>query len=177
MVVCAKDRCNIGKLTNKLDKKIEKSIVSFNNSFLLKKAESHGTFDKQSFWKSKIVLAPKSISIPHAVIDKHGNEITDPDNIRHEYRSEFQHRLRERDILDHLKDYEKIQNDLCQIKLDKSKRTVSPDFTLGEVERALKELKMGKSGDPYGLIRELFRKGGKDMLVSIQSIIITEVYL
>ena len=28
---------------------------------------------------------------------------------------------------------------------------------------------MGKSADPYGLIRELFRKGGKDMLVSIQN--------
>ena len=47
--ISAKDRCNIGKLINKLDKKIEKSIISFNTSFLLKKAESHGTFDKQSF--------------------------------------------------------------------------------------------------------------------------------
>ena len=88
---------------------------------MLKKAESHGTFDKQSFWKLKRVLAPKSISILHAVIDKHGNEITDPDNIKHEYRSEFHHRLRERDILDQLKDYEKIQNDLCQINLIRAK--------------------------------------------------------
>ena len=31
---------------------------------------------------------------------------------------------------------------------------MSPDFTLGEVERAIKELKMGKSADPFGLMHQ-----------------------
>ena len=46
---------------------------------------------KQSFWKVKRVLAPKSITVPHSVIDEFGNEITDEANIWSEYKNEFKH--------------------------------------------------------------------------------------
>ena len=53
-----------------------------------------GSLDKQSFWKVKRVLAPKSITAPHSVIDRYGNGITDEANIRSEYKNEFKHRSR-----------------------------------------------------------------------------------
>ena len=43
---------------------------------------NQNALDKQAFWKLKKVLAPKSISIPHSIIDSFGNEITDQANIR-----------------------------------------------------------------------------------------------
>ena len=70
-----------------------------------------GSLDKQSFWKVKRVLAPKSINVPHSVIDGFGNEITDEANIRSEwYKNEFKHRLRTRDIDEQLKEVETMQN-------------------------------------------------------------------
>ena len=41
--------------------------------------QNGGTFDKQAVWKLKKV--PKSISIPHSIIDSFGDEITDQANI------------------------------------------------------------------------------------------------
>ena len=45
-----------------------------------------GEIDKQSFWKMKKLLAPKSKEMPHAVIDNH-NLLTDPVTIRNEYKA------------------------------------------------------------------------------------------
>ena len=45
-------------------------------------------------WRLKRILAPKSIIVPHSVIDGFGNEITDEANIRSEYKNDFKHRLR-----------------------------------------------------------------------------------
>ena len=101
-----------------------------------------GTLDKQAFWKLQKVLAPKSISIPHSIIDSSGNEITDQTNIRNEYKNEFTHRLRTRVIDDQLKVHENMQNQLCKLRLLKSRTPTSPDFTVEEVDQAIRELKM-----------------------------------
>ena len=59
----------------------------------------------------------KSLEIPHAIEGAHGNLITDPININDEYRNEFQHRLRKREIWDHLSWYESFQNNLCMLRI------------------------------------------------------------
>ena len=69
---------------------------------------------KQQFWRLKKTLAPKSISIPHSVINSFGN---DPENIINEFRSEFQHGLRIREPHDHIKGYELLHNTLCDLRL------------------------------------------------------------
>ena len=119
-----------------------------------------GSLDKQSFWKVKRVLAPKSITVPHSVIDGFGNEITDEANIRSEYKNQFKHRLRTREIDEQLKEVETMQNHLCQLRLLKSRTEVSPDFNMEEFDKVIGELKSGKSTDPTGLIREVFKYGG-----------------
>ena len=85
--------------------------------------------DKQAFWKLKKVLAPKSISIPHSIIDSFGNEITNEANIRNEYNNEFTHRLCTREVDDQLKVHENMQNQLCTLRLIK--------VELGQVQNSL----------------------------------------
>ena len=83
----------------RLERKIDETIADYNNSFVMSMVNQHGgSLDKQSFWKVKRVLAPKSTTVPHSVIDGFGNEITDEANIRSEYKNEFKHRLRTREI-------------------------------------------------------------------------------
>ena len=122
--------------------------------------QHRGSLDKQSFWKVKRVLASKSIPVPHSVIDGFGNEITDEANIRSEYKNEFKHRLRTREIDEQLKEVEPMQNHLCQLRLLKSRTEVNPDFSMEEFDKVIGELKSGKSTDPTGLIREVFTNGG-----------------
>ena len=42
-----------------------------------------------------------------------------------------------------------------------------------EVDKAIRELKNSKSVDPIGLVREVFKKDGKDLRRSIQMMINT----
>ena len=80
-------------------------------------------------------------------------------NIRNEYKHEFIHR----EIDDQLKVHENMQNQLCRLRLLKSRTRASPDFTVEEVDKAIKELKNGKSVDPTELVREVFKKVGKGL--------------
>ena len=98
---------------------------------------------------SDCIIVPKSIEIPHSVLDRSGSHITDPNNIMTEYCIEFQHRLRKRDIKDELKQYEAIQNNLCKTRLIACQDNCSPDFTL--------TVKSGKRVDPMAYMRGLHK--------------------
>ena len=126
---------------------------------------------KQKFWKVNRIIAPKSIEIPHSILDKSGNHITDPNNIMTAYRNEFQHSLRKRDIKNELKQYDAIQSNLCKIRLIACQDKCSPDFTLTEVRQAVNELKSGKCVDPMGYIREVFINSGDGLLLYLLDMI------
>ena len=59
------------------------------------------------------------------------------------------------------------QNKVCSLRLEVSKRKLDDEFTLEEAERAISELKGGKCSDPTRLIREVFTRSGKCMILSI----------
>ena len=109
---------------------------------------SDSSFSKQDFWKIKRVLAPKCNTVPHCIVDNFGNEITDEGSICEEYRREFIHRLRKCEIEDDLKDYELLNNTLCNTILQNAKSNISSEFTLQKLGDVLKELKRGKCMDP-----------------------------
>ena len=149
-----------------LDKRIDKKIAQFNND-IMHNSVGHKPMSKQQFWRLKKTLAPKSISIPHSVMNSFGNEVTDPDNIVNEFRSEFQHRLRIREPQDHIKGYELLHNTLCDLRLQNCTAAKSPDFTITELKAALGELKSGKCADSSGFVREIFSRGGLALLQSM----------
>ena len=126
-----------------------------------------GVIDKQSFWKMKKLIAPRSKEIPCSLLDKHDNLLTDPETIRNEYLSEFKHRLRARDIKTELKWYESFQNDICYLRVDAAKSNNSPEFSILELKQVIRELKTGKSMDPTGMVRETFKKAGDGFLNSV----------
>ena len=64
------------------------------------------------------------------------------------------------------------QNKVCSLRLEVSKWKFDDEFTSEEVARAtcISELKGGKCSDPTGLIREVFTKSEKCMILSILGI-------
>ena len=119
------------------------------------------------FGKLKKRIAPKSFEMMHSLTDPAGKEITEPLNIKHQYFREFHNRLKKRDIMPELQDYERIQNKLCYTRIRESEKVISPDFTFDEIKRAVQELKGGQCNDPTGLIREVFKNSGDGLLLSI----------
>ena len=98
--------------TEKQEPSIDKEIALFSNKTLTERIGA-GPISKQDFWKVKKILAPKSVSIPHCILDVMGNEITDPENIRNQFQTELLYRLRRRKPKEHIKCHETLQNDLC----------------------------------------------------------------
>ena len=67
----------------------------------------------------------------------------------------------------YLEDYMNSQNKVCSLRSEVSKGKLDDKFTLEEIEREISELKGGKCSDPTGLIREVFTRSGKCMILSI----------
>ena len=158
------------KNIRKLDTVIDQKISDFNIAIIKKSIGKTGEIDKQSFWKMKKLLPPKSKEMPHAALDNHDNLLTDPVMIRNKYKAEFQHRLRKRDIRSGLEWFENFQNRLCKLRVKTAGEIQSPDFTFSEVKEVkevISKLKTGKSTDPTGFIRELYKFAGDGLLLSI----------
>ena len=95
------------------------------------------------------------------------NEVSDPENIINEFRSEFQHRLRITEPQDHIKGYELLHNTLCDLQLQNCTVADSPDFTITESKAVLGELKGGICADSSGFIREMLSMGGLELFQSM----------
>ena len=54
-----------------------------------------------------------------------------------------------------LKEHESAVNDLRGIRLEIARCNTTPDYQVEEVQNAVKKLKLAKSVDPAGLIREV----------------------
>ena len=63
-----------------------------------------------------------------------------------------------------LKWYESFQNRLCQLWIKACRSSISPNFSLDEVKQAVGELKLGRSADLTGMVREIFKKCGDGLL-------------
>ena len=146
---------------------IHEEISNYNFKLVSRKIENSGTLSKNDFWKIKKKLFSKSHSVPHAVLDKVGNELTDPQNIILAYRNEMFHRLQKRLFRTNLKDYESAMNRLCRHRLHKARTIHSPDFSLSEVRNAISELKEGRCIDPIGFVREIFTRAGTGLVQSV----------
>ena len=164
------------KKTKKYDKLhvIDHKISEFDINFIKRLSIGKtGTIDKQSFWKLKKILAPKNKEIPHSILDRHDNLLTDSITIKNEYRTEFQYRLRKREIRSDLKWYESFQNCFCQLRIKACRSSISPNFLLEEVKQVVGELKLGRSANPTGMVREIFKKCGDGLIYSIVEMVNT----
>ena len=155
------------KQISQLDKQIDSQISEFNLNIIKSSIGKGGVIGKQSLLKMKKLIAPWSKEIPCSLLDKHDNLLMDPATIRNEYLSEFKHRLRTREIKTELKWYESFQNDICYLRVDTAKSNNSPEFSILELKKGIRELKTGKSMLPTGMVREIFKKAGDGFLNSL----------
>ena len=122
------------KLFKKLNSPINRKIAHFNDNIIRQKVGSDGSsITKQDFWKTKRVLAPKCNTVPHCIVDSFGNEITDEGSICEEYRRQFIHRLRKRELENDFKDYELLNDTLCKTVLQNANSNISSEFTFQEL--------------------------------------------
>ena len=63
--------------------------------------------------------------------------------------------------------FEKFQDRLRKLCVKTAGKIQSPDFTFLEIKEVVSKLKTGKSTDPTGFIRELFKCAGDGLLLSI----------
>ena len=56
---------------------------------------------------------------------------------------------------------------MCQLRIKACRSSISPKFSLDEVKQAVGELKLGRSADPTGMVREIFQKCGDGLLYSL----------
>ena len=83
------------------------------------------------------------------------------------YQSEIKCGLHRRNIKAKLTEHESAVNELCNMRPENARCDTSSNYQVEEVQTAIKELKLGKSVDPTGLIRELFIRGGSGLVRSI----------
>ena len=73
------------------------------------------------------------------------------------YLDTFSHRLRHRPIKSKFENIKKLKEELCTRRLEIAKSRKSQPWKMKQLKKVLKSLKTGKSRDPHGLIRELFK--------------------
>ena len=66
---------------------------------------------------------------------------------------------------EHIKCNETLQYGLCILRIENCRKVESNDFPESEVESVIRSLKNGKSRDTVGFIREIFKQGGRFLLL------------
>ena len=122
--------------------------------------QSEGGSLSQGLWDIKKKVFPKiAPSVPAAKRDITGRIVTDPAGLKKLYLETFSHRLRTRPAKQSVAENIELQKILIEKRL-----TVTED----DVVKVMKSLKNGKSRDPLGLINELFKVQGSDLIKSLK---------
>ena len=124
----------------------------------------------QQIWKIINKLWPKvENKLPSAKKDNRGQIISDPVQLKKMLEKEYKERLRERPLRPDFQNLEKSKNDIFEIKLKLASSQKSKLWTMENLEKALSDLKNGRSRDPEGLINEILKKNviGDDLKKSL----------
>ena len=124
----------------------------------------------QEIWKTMSKLWPKcGINVPTAKINHVGKMVSAPSELKALLAKEYRERLRKRPLRPDLKDIENRKQKLFEMKLSLAESKQSSDWTMDQLEVALKDLKNNKTRDNDGFINEIFKKDviGKDLKESL----------
>ena len=113
---------NIKKLTEELEKLKPNS----------------GGLNPQQMWKLRRRMCPKSRDPPCAMLDSNGNILVSDNQIQEEALKEYIKRLQPNKIEEHLKQYEKDTNDLCEERLKRCVENKTTQWTIEDLKVVLK---------------------------------------
>ena len=84
--------------------------------------------------------------------------ITNSEELKELYLNTFKYRLRHTPAQPGWEEFVVLQEELFKLRLEMAKKNKSPQWTMNDLDEALKSLKEGKCRDPEGLVRELFKE-------------------
>ena len=128
-----------------------------------------GGVNAHEMWKLRKKMCPKNSDPPTAMTDKNGNLLTSDKSIQGRALEAYSERLENNKIEPHLKDLENDTNELCDVRIQVSKRKITPPWDMDDLKLALKQLGKEKSRDPEGFNNELFKEevAGDDLMKAV----------
>ena len=138
------------------------------DDFLKHAGDGIDGYSQPKTWKMLNVLAPKKcLEAPAAKLDSNGNLVSDLHSLQTLYIDTYKTRLKPNNMKDGLKDLEKLKNYLFELRCRLAKNSSSHDWTILDLENALKSFKNKKARDSLGHSYELFKYGGRDLKKSL----------
>ena len=116
-----------------------------------------GGMQVQKMWKMKKKLKGAYGDPPAALLDEHGNIVTDSEGIENITLKRYKQRLSPLQIKPELQVHEKQREALCDRRLKEAQENKTPDWSVKQLEVVLKQLKNNKSKDPLDLPNEIFK--------------------
>ena len=122
--------------------------------------------DNSKMWKMQTKLCPKSLELPSAKLNEKGILVSE---LKQLYKTTYINRLSHRAMLPQYETIFNLKNYLFDLRMAVTSRIKSPDWTMAELMKVLKNLKNNKSADHFGMIYELFKPGliGQDLIYSL----------
>ena len=128
-------------------------------------------FSFNEAWKLKKKLFPKCSDAPFAVMDKAGNLVADHAGILDVMKEEFTHRLRNREMKEEYSELREMKEYLCHLRLQLAKTADYSNWTIEQLQKAIKKLRNNKCRDPHGHINEIYKHLGQDGLTSLLNLL------
>ena len=126
--------------------------------------------NQQQLWKTMRKLWPKvEPKLPSAKKNHRGKIISEPNALKLLLAKEYKERLRARPVRPDFRKSDIMKNQIFKMKLKLAASKKSNPWTMQNLEKALSDLKVGRSRDPEGLINEIFKKDviGNDLKKSL----------
>ena len=147
---------------NKIEANITTKVQDANFKIISENFKSminnSSNFNSNGLWKIKRKMFPSKKTRKNMVKkNKNGKLITNPSELKTLYLETYINRLRNRKIMPGFENIKKLKEYLCQQRLKLSEVRPSSPLSREKLSKVLKSLKKNKSGDPSGLINELFR--------------------
>ncbi len=136
--------------------------VKENVKWTLKNLTIDNKFSPDSFWKLCKKSRTKTIT-GTSVVNENGVELFGEDLIRNAHENEFKHRLRKREIIPELRNYELRTEQVCQLRLEEAKNRKEESYTSNELQVVKKNLKPGKACGRDLFPPDIFIRGGCQM--------------
>ena len=112
----------------------------------------------QQMWKLNKKLWPKcGVTLPTAKKNHRGKLVSNPGAIKKLLAREYKDRLRKRPLRPDFADVRKRRKTIFKLKMKFARSRKSPDWSMDDLETALKYLKPNKSRDFEGYLNEIFK--------------------
>ena len=132
--------------------------------------DENGDFHQLKIWEIKKKLIQTFNQPPTAKKDEEGNLVTDRDNLEKLYIRTYQSRLKPNPTTEEIEELKELKKELFDLNSKLAMKNVTKDWTAANLELALKSCKNNKARDMYGHVYELFKYGGRDLKVSLLTI-------